>query len=84
MSDEAAGYDPDALSTAAQAGLAAALPTDTMLVKFVAIMEVIESDGRRALWTTVSPDCKAWESMGMLQWALACENAAAVDSEDDG
>lgn len=77
MSDQESGD----LSAAVQDKLAEALG-DAVLLKYVAAVEVIDSDGERALWLLASPDCKAWDSVGMLQYALHTEMAATMGEDD--
>lgn len=66
--------DPDDLADALQHRIADALG-DAVLVKFVAVMEVVDTDGERALFAASSRDCKAWEALGMLTYAAEIERA---------
>lgn len=52
------------------AGVLQGIEPGTMVVKAVALVEVIDSAGQRALWTIAGPDVKAWDTVGMLQHAL--------------
>jgi hypothetical protein len=47
----------------------------TMAVKFCLVLEVIDRDGDRSLWTAAGPDVKAWDTVGMLQHALHIQMA---------
>lgn len=59
-----------------------------MILRWVAVAEVIDKDGEKGLYTMTSPDLKAWESLGLLQFALAVETGSVNNgyekvSEDD-
>ena len=60
---------------------------DEMVNKWVACVETIDSDGRRALWALTDPDAKPWDTLGMLTFAVQREQAAslcdATDEDDD-
>lgn len=66
--DEVSGKVHDAIASVLQAGGA-------MVTKFTAAVEVIEPDGGRAIWLLASEGSQAWESIGMLRYALATEEA---------
>jgi hypothetical protein len=44
-----------------------------MPIKFVVMIEVIDPDGTRALWTAAGPDVRAWDTKGMLLHALTIQ-----------
>jgi hypothetical protein len=46
---------------------------NAMLTRFVVVAEVIEQEGERALWLLAPRDMKAWESIGMLEYARDLE-----------
>ncbi len=47
----------------------------TMPVKFVLLLEVIDRDGDRALWTAAGPNMTAWDTVGMLGHAMHVQQA---------
>lgn len=47
-----------------------AIEPGTMVLKCIVLAEVIDSEGKRALWTIAGPDVKAWDTVGILQHAL--------------
>lgn len=56
--------------------------------KWVVLAETIGPDGERGMWTRTSPDLKPWDTMGMLEFAMAIERRGegwgrANDDEDD-
>jgi len=55
----------------------------SMLVKYVALIEVISDDGERALLALTSKDIKAWETLGMFEYMRQLEQAGAVRDEED-
>lgn len=69
--------DPDAvqLSDSVQGLLADAVhQTDgSMLTKYVACVEVIDPSGERALFVLSTPEMKAWETVGFLEFARDLE-----------
>lgn len=59
---------------------------DEMVTKWVSLIETVDSDGVRALWLLTSGGAKAWDNMGMLSYALACEQGRITTDqirEDD-
>ncbi|GAA4845495.1 hypothetical protein GCM10023201_40950 [Actinomycetospora corticicola] len=54
----------------------------SMLVKFVALAEVISTDGDRSLIAISTRDMQSWESLGMLEFARQLEQASLT--HDDG
>jgi hypothetical protein len=59
---------------------------DCLVNRWVAVVEVIEDDGNRSLLTATSDDLRAWDTLGMLDWALERERTTVpyyLDSEDD-
>ncbi len=41
-----------------------------LVTKWVALVESVNPDGERGLWTMTSADVKAWDTVGLLQHAL--------------
>ena len=61
------------------------LQPGSMVQRFVLMVETIDADNR---WISgfVAPDQKAWDTMGMLQYAMEIESAAVKvgwESNDD-
>lgn len=64
------------LAVGVQHALAAALATHgggALLTRFIAIVETIEPDGTRALWTLPAPGMMQWDSVGLLEYARRVE-----------
>lgn len=65
-----------------------------MILRWVAIAEVIDKDGERGLYTMTSPGIQAWESLGLLEFGAAREKGSIAlndlvrteidDEEEDG
>ncbi len=72
-------FDDDELREQALSGVAA-LITDldpgAMVQRFVLLAEVIDSDGERALWALTPPDARAWDTLGLIEYARLIEAAA--------
>jgi hypothetical protein len=74
------------MTSEAKEGVEAALRNlaDTSLVvRWVVVAEIVDASGERALWTEANDDCKAWESVGLLQFALMREQAAFREDEEE-
>lgn len=58
-----------------------------MALKWITLVESIDTDGDRGLWTMTSADIKAWDTVGMLQHALHLQQAqtfaARLNGDDD-
>jgi hypothetical protein len=68
----------DRLSEAVQGQLADAVHgiDGSMLTKYAACIEVLDPTGERALWVICTPGQKAWETVGLLEYARDLERAA--------
>lgn len=42
----------------------------SMVTKWVALIETIDGDGQKGLWTLTSDGVMAWDTVGMLQHGL--------------
>lgn len=51
-----------------------------MVTNFVAIVEVVDGEGRRWLRTLAPDTTTFWATMGMLSYALDCERKLAADA----
>lgn len=49
-----------------------------MVTRWVALVEVIDAEGERGLWTLAADGQKAWDTLGMLDYARAVEHAAVT------
>lgn len=55
-------------------GLAAAVATEgEMLNGWVAIVETIDANGERGLWSMAAPEMKHWQTLGFLEAAKQTE-----------
>lgn len=57
-----------------------------MVTRWVAVLEIIDGEGERAILTLASEDLRQWDSIGMLDFALSNERAGIVRDKlrDDG
>ena len=55
-----------------------------VVTKWVALVESVDPDGERGLWTLTSDGIKSWETSGMLQFGLNLEAARIVDDRLHG
>jgi hypothetical protein len=90
-----AGYNPrgdspedrkwrSAAAEEAIGGLVQQIDPGAMATKFVVLIETVDGDGVRALWALTPDDLAAWESVGMLQYAMLREQAAVLDAQEEG
>jgi hypothetical protein len=49
-----------------------------MVTRWVALVEVLDTDGQRAVYSLASSDAKAWDTLGLLTYGVQLEQAAAV------
>lgn len=57
---------------------------DQMVTRWVAVVEFVDADGVRMLWSLAPKDAKPWDSIGLLGFAVQLEQArtiAAVSEE---
>lgn len=50
----------------------------SMVTKYVALVEIMEEDGTRQLWTFTNPECRIWDVSGMLAYANDIQHAAIL------
>ena len=65
-----------------------AATVDEMVTKWVACIETIDADGKRALWLLSDPTAKPWDTLGLLTYAVQQEQGMAsvwldIDVEGD-
>lgn len=53
-----------------------------MVTKYLAMVEVIGSDGERSVVNLTTRDMRAWDSLGLLEYGRQIEQAGLID--DDG
>ncbi len=54
------------------------------VTKWVALVESVDPDGERGLWTLTSDDVKAWDTVGLLQHGLHLQQAQTLRGDDEG
>lgn len=50
-----------------------------LVTRWVLLIEVVDQEGRRAMWNLASPDMKSWDALGMLTYATQIEQAGTVE-----
>ena len=54
------------------------------VTKYVLVAEVIDSEGKRGVWSDTHDEATRWDTYGLLMEALTAEQAKqALDSQDD-
>jgi hypothetical protein len=56
---------------------------DGMLTRWVVLAESLDDEGQRGLWLVAPEDAKAWDTIGMLTYALHLEQARSVTREGE-
>ena len=51
------------------------LEPGAFVTKFVLVAEVIDTDGVQCVWTHTHDDASAWDTLGLLGYATAIEEA---------
>lgn len=69
-------------SADAVADLIAKVDPGAMATKFVLLAEVIDAEGDRCLWVCAREGQKPWDSLGLLQYGIALEQAATNHDAD--
>lgn len=67
---------PDAASLIGE--LIDGLDPGAFVTRWVVVAEVIDAEGDRAVWMDVSDDAKAWDSLGLLEYALQRERSTLI------
>jgi hypothetical protein len=49
-----------------------------MVTRWVALVEIIDSHGERAVYSMGAPDQRAWDSLGLLDYGIQLERAALL------
>jgi hypothetical protein len=52
------------------------------VTKWVTVMETVGPEGQRGIWTFTSEDMTAYDSLGLLQYAVFREQAAIVRDDE--
>ena len=74
----------ESVANAVENALANALSDEgDMVTKWVLVAEVIGDEGQRGVWTLAPDDAAAWDTLGLLTWAVQLEQAAAVQQAMD-
>lgn len=55
-----------------------------VVLKYVLVVEVINAEGDRNVWTTSHPDAKRWDTYGLLTEALMQDKAQQIASVEAG
>lgn len=56
--------------------------TGQMVTRWLAVVEVVDEDGDRGLWTFAAAGTKRWDTLGMLADAQLREQVNALRGED--
>lgn len=51
-------------------------------LKWVALVETVDPDGERGVWTMTSADVKAWDTLGLLEYGRQKQNAQIMRNDD--
>lgn len=74
LSDETTAQ---AMRTRIGDGLSAACAeSGQMVTRWIAMIEVIDADGERSLWSLSDEDSRPWDALGLLSYGISLEHAA--------
>ena len=77
MSDDVDMTIADAIGDAIEGAVS---DNSGMVTKWVAVVEYLEADGDRALWTLSGDETRPWDAMGLLRYGE--KQIVAFDDED--
>lgn len=52
-------------------------------IRWVALVETAGEDGTRGIWTMTSPDVRAWDTLGLLEYGKQLQVAQIVNDRPD-
>lgn len=52
-------------------------------IRWIAIIETAGPNGDRGVWTMTSPDVKAWDTLGLLEYGKQLQVAQVLNDRDD-
>jgi hypothetical protein len=81
MADEPPREDVQAAADRAIGVFLSELGSDLATGKFALLVEALDEDGKRGLWMVTHPDQTAWETLGLLQYGIQCEQSANGNDE---
>lgn len=55
-----------------------------LVTRWVALIESVDTDGERGLWTLASKDAKKWDIAGMLTYGIHLEQARTLEDKLNG
>jgi hypothetical protein len=50
-----------------------------MVTRYVCVVEIIDSDSVRAVWSFAPEDQKSWDTLGLVEYVRTLEYASAVE-----
>lgn len=53
-----------------------------MVTKWVTLIEVVDTNGNRGLWTATGDDVKAWDTLGLLQYGVELQRANIMEGNE--
>ena len=72
-------FDTEAWRAAAQQAVSTvAGEYGHMITRYILVAETMDEDGERAVLMAASPDQRAWDSIGLLGYALQLEQAGTL------
>lgn len=87
MTEAPQASDPDDLGPVLEQAIGAAVEAQVsqhergFVTKWVALVESVNADGERGLWTMTSDDVKAWDTCGLLVHALHLQQAQTLNAQ---
>ncbi|MBN6054498.1 hypothetical protein JYK22_21330, partial [Nonomuraea sp. RK-328] len=57
-------------------------PSKAYLTRFVVLAEVVDGEGERMVWQVAADGMRAWDTLGLLDYARSVEYAGVVREEE--
>jgi hypothetical protein len=75
--------EPDEVRARVGAAFSDVVSADgAMVTRWVAMVEIIDGEGERAVYALSPSDARAWDSLGLLTYGIHLEQAAIVRDSD--
>lgn len=52
---------------------------DEMVTRWISIVEIIDANGTKMLWTLAPQEMRAWDSLGLLNFAIQMEQSRSTN-----
>lgn len=57
---------------------------DEMVTRWISIVEIVDANGTKMLWTLAPQEMRSWDSLGLLSFAIQLEQSRSVNELREG